>query len=182
LAQCEQRLNDFSWNTETDIKIMPALHGTAEAIAENICSNGFASLALLDGGWFGQGMYFTTNALYTLTYCATRENPTIIICYAIMGNVYPVVSNNEFLGKPLATGFDSHFVVTNPGGKTCSSAVKYDEIVIGQEDQVIPAYLVTLDKSGISSKVKDIMWSRCPKSITQAAALPPEEIAKKSSS
>jgi len=182
LNQYEKRADEFFWNHEGDspIKVLPLLHGTGMNVAEGICSSGFASLALLDAGWFGQGMYFTTNSVYTLSYCGTREVPVIILCFVIMGNVFPVASQTDFYGKRLASGYNSHYVVTNPSGKISTSITGCDEIVIDQEDQVIPAYILTIDKASINSKLADSMWLECPKSVRDyQMELLPEEAQKR---
>jgi hypothetical protein len=47
--------------------------------------NGFASLSIIDAGFYGAGMYFTTFAKYTLPYFVSTANPAIIISYLIPG-------------------------------------------------------------------------------------------------
>jgi len=59
----------------------------------NICSTGFATLSVLDAGWYGQGVYFTSSARYAVPYYATKKDPAIIIAYVIPGNIYPVIEH-----------------------------------------------------------------------------------------
>lgn len=45
---------------EGRVKIVRGWHGTTMERAKSIMVSGFASLARLDDGWFGKGIYFTT--------------------------------------------------------------------------------------------------------------------------
>jgi hypothetical protein len=40
------------------VAILPAFHGTSLQTAWNIVRSGFATLSLLDSGWYGAGIYF----------------------------------------------------------------------------------------------------------------------------
>ncbi len=50
-----------------DVHIMRAWHGTSMEVAKKILTTGFANLAVLDDGWFGKGMYFSTSPEYLFT-------------------------------------------------------------------------------------------------------------------
>ncbi len=89
------------------VEIVRAWHGTSYKIARSIMVNGFASLAILDEGWFGKGIYFTTHPeyldcaltlhfsllyyIYAMRYTSEKQDPCIILCYLILFNPYPVV-------------------------------------------------------------------------------------------
>lgn len=148
---------EFPWNQEENLlPIIPALHGTDKAAALQICQMGFATLSSLyvttylahylflsDAGWYGQGMYFSSESSYILPFCENRPTPAILLCYVIPGNIYPVTDDHQgptsLLGKPVVPGFQSHYVLVNKDGKVYNSGVDdeiFDEIVLFQENSV----------------------------------------------
>lgn len=52
------------------VQILRAWHGTSLEQAHKILKTGFANLAILDDGWFGKGIYFSTNPEYLLSFHA----------------------------------------------------------------------------------------------------------------
>lgn len=85
----------FSWNEEIlshvsrcKLPILATVHGTSLSSAWKICNNGFASLSLVDCGFYGVGMYFTTYAKYSLPYFVSTSQPAIIISYVIPGKFF----------------------------------------------------------------------------------------------
>jgi hypothetical protein len=46
------------------VQILRAWHGTSGGMAKKILKSGFANLAKMDDGWFGKGIYFSTNPEY----------------------------------------------------------------------------------------------------------------------
>jgi len=122
------------------------IHGTGMEIGLKIAETGFVSLSSLDAGYYGKGIYFTTNAAYAYPYFSAHENPAIVIAFVIPGNVYPVIeSANSLLGQPLFPGYNSHYVLTNRDGSVWNGVGQpYDELVIDQEAQVIPVYVLSL--------------------------------------
>jgi len=152
--------NMYSWNKDQQVPVIMTAHGTGLKIANKISLTGFASLASLDAGYFGQGIYFTTSIPYALPYARLQEDPAIIISYIIPGNIYPVVEHhkeeNSLLGSPIkAPGYNSHYVITSQDGyvaKTVGEIPVFDEIVIDQEAQVTPAFILQLSTD--SSKLQ----------------------------
>lgn len=152
----QKRCDSFSWNKfDTKIPIWLAMHGTDVHVAEKIVETGFASLSSLDAGYYGKGIYFATYAYYVLPYLRS-QHPTIILSWLIPGNVYPVTENHagphSLLGSAIKTGYSSHYIVTQQNGETFTSVPQegpdaeiYDEIVIAQESQIAPAFLIHLD-------------------------------------
>jgi hypothetical protein len=68
------------------------------ATALNICRTGFAVLATLDAGYYAQGLYFTLDLDYALAeYGMDKLDPngcaTILVCDAVVGNVYPAIEH-----------------------------------------------------------------------------------------
>jgi len=175
-SEYEKRINESPWNQHIDpqhpeLPIMPVLHGTDLKIAEKICQTGFATTSSLDAGYYGQGMYFSTYALYCLPYFCTRKEPVILLCYALPGNIFPVVESpkaaDHLVGAALKTGYQSHYILTNRQGEISDfgSPDHFDELVIPQESQVIPAYILRIGKANLVALGKE--WTR-------TVAIPPE--------
>lgn len=174
----------FAWNEgEAAVPIVPALHGSDLAIAERIAQTGFASLSTLDDGYFGKGIYFTTSLNYSLPYAVNKETPVVIFSYINMGNPYPVTEDHKgpksLLGKGLRSGYNSHFVITTNDGYVYDQS-KYsilntmdapcNEIVVGQESQILPAFIICLDK--VKSQESWSTWhERLSKADSEAASL-----------
>ena len=148
---------NYKWNDESTI-IVPGLHGTDLPIAEKICETGFASLSSLDAGWYGKGIYFTTYTEYCIPYITSKRNPAIIVSWLLPGNTYPVCENNtddtSLLGTPINSGYQSNYVVTNKKGKSISEDLDellYNEIVIPQESQIVPAFIIEIGTNKLQS-------------------------------
>ena len=103
--------------------------------AWKIAKTGFASLSLVDGGYFGKGIYFTTSVPYGYKYASYNNagSKALILSWLIVGNVYPAIefphnllspdeyqNNVEILPeqKPSLYGGaikgDSHFTIVRP--------------------------------------------------------------------
>lgn len=146
-------LNFWPYNQDLQVSLVPALHGTNQLVAEKIAQTGFASLSSLDSGYYGKGIYFTTSILYTLPYACMHREPALILSYLNMGNVFPVTENHKgdksLLGTPIKTGYNSHLVLTAKNGTIHylgdDQGIVCDEIVVGQESQILPAFIIRLD-------------------------------------
>jgi len=145
------RTNDVEWNEGESLAVLPAVHGTGYSVALAICSTGFASLSSLDSGWYGKGIYFTTYVAYALPYFSSKHDPALIISFIVPGNVYPVIehpdASDNLQGKAMVNGYNSHYVLVQGSGlvpKNYESCVLFDELVIPQESQVSPVYLIRL--------------------------------------
>jgi len=144
----------FAWNSFESVPVLATIHGTAATAAWKICSGGFAALSSLDSGYYGAGIYFTTSAKYAVPYFATKPEPAIIISWVIVGNAYPVIEHPRKAGSLAGTiikpGYQAHYVCTDNKGMpypklTYDYKNVYDEVVINQESQVAPAYVLMLD-------------------------------------
>jgi len=151
--------------TIQDSPIIPVVHGTDEPIAWKIATSGFASLSILDSGYYGKGIYFSTSAQYTLPYFGTKRSPVILICLAVPGNPYPVIeppsAEINWSGKHMAGGHQSHYVVTTKKGLpfTEQDYVEkkekvYDELVLQQDAQVVPIFLLKINPSNFLKLMK----------------------------
>eukprot|EP01127_Copromyxa_protea_P015391 TRINITY_DN4423_c0_g1_i5.p1 TRINITY_DN4423_c0_g1~~TRINITY_DN4423_c0_g1_i5.p1 ORF type:complete len:215 (+),score=42.04 TRINITY_DN4423_c0_g1_i5:38-682(+) len=156
--QFQKRANECNWNQPNTPVILPAIHGTDFHIAWKICATGFANLSSLDDGFFGKGIYFTTYALYALPYFAKKERPAIIISFILPGNPFPVVENPNLKGSKVGTaivsGYNSHYVKTLASGYPPPAPQEnglFDEIVVPQEAQIMPVFLLRLDTRNLAS-------------------------------
>uniref|UniRef100_A0A6B2KYQ1 Disease resistance R13L4/SHOC-2-like LRR domain-containing protein n=1 Tax=Arcella intermedia TaxID=1963864 RepID=A0A6B2KYQ1_9EUKA len=146
----------WEWNknfTISNCMILPVVHGTGKKEAWQIASTGFASLSNLDPGFYGKGIYFSTSARYTLSYALIRKKPTLLICLALPGNPFPVI-DRELHGKPIRSGYQSHYVVVTDQGVPLSAEehsqdniTLYDELIIDQQAQILPMFLIELRKN-----------------------------------
>jgi len=139
------------WNTIDElVPVVPMVHGTDATVAWKILDTGFSALSSLDKGYYGCGIYFTSSAQYALPYYSTKKNPAVLICLAIPGNVYPVTEHrkgeNSLMGQPIKGGYQSHYVLTTKDGNPCKQREApdshYDELVLGQEAQVVPIAII----------------------------------------
>eukprot|EP01123_Difflugia_compressa_P015883 TRINITY_DN9294_c0_g1_i1.p1 TRINITY_DN9294_c0_g1~~TRINITY_DN9294_c0_g1_i1.p1 ORF type:complete len:313 (-),score=49.00 TRINITY_DN9294_c0_g1_i1:47-934(-) len=164
MSRFENYVELFSWNEDENIPpIIPAVHGTGYNIAQKICMTGFAALSTLDAGYYGKGIYFTESGLYAVPYFGIRRDPAIIISYIIPGNPYPTTEHrageDSLLGSALMNGHMSHFVVVRKNGNPIRSIPNtgdefFYEIVIGQEAQIVPAFVLAIGKPGLSELLK----------------------------
>jgi len=161
MEKFQKRVVSFSWNLNALVPIIPVCHGTDELKSYKICNGGFASLNTLDAGFFGKGIYMTSYAEYALRYAA-GHHPAIIIAYIIPGHPYPVIEDHRYdgtlLGSALKPGCQSHYVRTNCIGNVLSipDDTSYDEIVLAQENLVVPAFILTVDVQDIINLQKKI--------------------------
>jgi hypothetical protein len=158
-SKYSKRVSTFDWNRSTELPIIPAVHGTDKIIAWNICASGFAALSALDSGFYGKGIYFTSSCLYAVPYFASKKNPTILVCLLIAGNVRPIIESRDgtdsFMGVAIDPGYQSHYVCCKRDGLICPINFEkyYDEIVISQEGQIVPIFVVHVDKSCLPSLI-----------------------------
>jgi len=159
----EKKWNEWEWNKNLTLDsspVLPVVHGTDMSLAWKIAQGGFASLSTHDGGFYGKGIYFSTSAKYVIPYFGRKKSPAILICLTIPGNAYPVTeqpNSNKIMGQPLKNGYNSHYAVTTKRGLPFTkqayenNETKYDEMVIGQESQVVPVFLLKIKKDCIEN-------------------------------
>jgi len=141
--------------TIEDCPVFVVAHATNLRKAKKIIVTGFASLSTLDAGWYGKGMYFSSSPIYTLPYCMGERDPCIILCFLLPGNTFPVIehhnSDDSYMGVPITNGYQSHYIVTTRNGFPAREEDieyrKFDEIVIDQESQVVPIFLLEIESS-----------------------------------
>jgi len=163
-----QHLKKWCWNKNLNIQdapVLPVVHSTDENTAWKIASQGFAALSAIDRGFYGKGIYFSSSALYTVPYFVNHIDPTILICLVLPGNPYPVTEDrrsiNTLFGKHIIRGYQSHYVVVKKTGDPFTHEdyvnleESFNEIVVDQESQVVPIYLLTVNKNYIQRAVAE---------------------------
>jgi len=150
MEQFEKKVVSYPWNSSEDEKlspILPALFATDEDNAWKYVSTGFQTKTT---GSYGTGYYLNTSAQYLTPYLSEMIEPSIIICLTLPGYPYPVISGKDIQkGKGLFQGHQSHYVITNPDGTPVekpSTGLYYDELVVDQEGQILPVFVVCLKK------------------------------------
>lgn len=162
----------FSANRFQTTGIVPVIQGTRENSAHRIAKNGFGTVATLDLGWYGQGIYFTNRMAYASVYSTPTNDGSLVFVLGLAcpGNALPVtetpflgppsqrMSNPQgFLGKPCQRGYQSHYAVvdfssssTIPQGyplKEPPTEKSFDELVVFESAQVLPLFLVYVNKA-----------------------------------
>eukprot|EP00026_Physarum_polycephalum_P000707 Phypoly_transcript_00708.p1 GENE.Phypoly_transcript_00708~~Phypoly_transcript_00708.p1 ORF type:complete len:1240 (+),score=205.52 Phypoly_transcript_00708:184-3903(+) len=138
------------------VQIIRAWHGTTYPVARSIMEHGFGSLAVLDEGWFGKGIYFTSFPEYAERYCTSKQDPCLILCYLVIFNPYPLVYEDAadqliFEGKGNYRNFQSHYVPVSKYSEVDfrppkpGTTPEFDEIVIFQESHILPHAIIKLN-------------------------------------
>jgi len=83
---------------------------------------------LLDDGYFGKGIYFTTFSDYALWYSEERNSDQVLLSKLLPGKSYKCTQRMD--GQGLKKGYHSHI---SPKG---------NEIVIFDPDQILPRYII----------------------------------------
>jgi len=126
--------------------------------------HGFGVAAQTDGGYYGSGIYFTSNMSYASSYA--ERNPkgrVFLITLVTVGNPFPVtedpfveedgvmVKNPEsFHGQACRPGYQSHFVRVHSTGERrgkpvleeCDPKFTADEVVVFESSQALPLFLI----------------------------------------
>jgi len=149
--------SQFLWNGNEDpVSIVPALHGASEGVAWSIVRSGFAALSSLDAGYYGKGVYFSTDSNYISPYFAKSDVPAILVNFILPGNVFPVTEDHtgseKLLGSAMKAGYQSHYVLVDNKGSIPEDyddpSVLFSEIVVEQESQIVPAYIILPSQKG----------------------------------
>ncbi|EFC49420.1 predicted protein [Naegleria gruberi] len=105
-------------------------HGTQQQFADLIAKEGFDA-RVSNSGKFGNGIYFSPNASYSLGYAGNSNNGRMFIVRVLVGHSYDANMNMMQTIKIAPQGFDS---VTGWGGQ---------EIIVYDNKQAYPEYLIT---------------------------------------
>jgi hypothetical protein len=147
----EEMVSAFGWNTRsTDVPIVPCFRVVTVQEAATGIKSGFGGLGDR-AGHFGSGVYFDCNI------SQLQGASSFFVCLVSTGNAYPVVEgldDEKTLFKlPIKPGSQSHFVAVKADGNVITdedvaSKIEYcRKIVVPQETQAIPLYLVEIGKT-----------------------------------
>ena len=133
------------------------VQGTNENAARRIAKNGFGTVASLDKGWFGQGIYFTSQVPYACNYSKQSEHGNVfLVSLVIPGNPCPITdapllkdksqspNPSGFLGKSCRPGYQSHYLVVNNGypSREAVRSDSADELVVFEPSHALPLFLI----------------------------------------
>eukprot|EP01124_Arcella_intermedia_P026831 TRINITY_DN5140_c0_g1_i3.p1 TRINITY_DN5140_c0_g1~~TRINITY_DN5140_c0_g1_i3.p1 ORF type:complete len:688 (+),score=121.89 TRINITY_DN5140_c0_g1_i3:350-2413(+) len=152
-------------------KVLKSWIGASPQIIQKISGTGPADLRIRDCGYFGAGIYSTPQARYAALYATgditgqptdTTDNgeSALILCWNVVGNVYPVTRRHDYNdkkdpnfsdffdesnGKALKPGFDAHFVTVSAScnyqavpDPQNNSLLYFDELVVQSDAQILP--------------------------------------------
>eukprot|EP00698_Gefionella_okellyi_P021150 TRINITY_DN6775_c0_g1_i1.p1 TRINITY_DN6775_c0_g1~~TRINITY_DN6775_c0_g1_i1.p1 ORF type:complete len:558 (-),score=112.35 TRINITY_DN6775_c0_g1_i1:103-1776(-) len=146
------RLQQFVVHEEDGVKLALVFHGTRSELVDEIADTGFATLGLVDGGFFGKGVYTTPQAGYA---CRVYGKGVVIVSCVAMSNVLPILKEDQEMlqGKSNFENYDCHYAPVVPRAadnptEMCFDACgwgqtpAFDEIVVFHENQVLPMFAV----------------------------------------
>jgi len=145
-------------HSEENIPLIPLWHGTSPGSEVKILSNGYATLASTDPGFFGKGCFYGTPQ--TEYACRVYGKGILLLNFATVGNVFPVVFSDmpQLFGKNCYKNYDCHYAPVVPKNQDNPKEVNYialntltqkpvfDEFVIFQESQVVPRFAIYYEK------------------------------------
>jgi len=133
----------------------------------------YSTVATTDEGYYGKGIYFTSDFSYAEKYAKTNVNgeKVFVIAVTIPGNVFPVLEHpfqsddistrtpnpHGYYGAACHTGYQSHYTIVKrvvdqafpvlfKKGQTKFDPLNHaDELVIFQDAQALPLFLVFCD-------------------------------------
>jgi len=158
LERFHKQAQRFQWNSKTT-ELTPSVfgmcHGTSLDVVWNICQNGFTTVSTIDQGWYGKGVYFTSSKEYAYAY--SKSSPKVmILALVIPGNIYPVIEHPQkdesYMGAACRSGYQAHGTIVSGSTKEFGYPInkgwtekKYDELVVFQDAQAIPKYVIYFD-------------------------------------
>jgi len=149
--------SSFPWNLTTNLPLVPMLHGTDRKTAWKIVQTGFATVCREDPGFYGTGIYFTSNIDYAKHYsyvAAKTQKLCLVLSLVVPGNIYPVTEHHKgpdsLLGKTVKGGHQSHYTNVHTTadhykfGHVCNPPTGdvYDELVVFQDAQALPLFVI----------------------------------------
>jgi len=142
--------------------VIPVLQGLSKPdLCWDLCKHGFSQISQFDEGYYGKGMYFTSSLEYAVNIFANLENRVILVSFVNIGNPYPCIENpskprESLIGRNIKQGYDCHYSVVDGNGLPLTNEelmnaqnanrACYDELVVPEEQQILPCYLVFLGR------------------------------------
>jgi len=148
--------------------VVPMIHGTSENAAFRVMEGGFGTVAGLDDGYYGRGMYFTSDLRYANMYAKEIDakcQPGVkvfLIAAVLPGNPYPVteqpfVSEKEggkgmskpnplgLLGQACKAGYQSHYTVVDSVSVNTAFPTQLDDFDDPKKKRVVSDELVVFE-------------------------------------
>jgi len=153
--------------------VVPMVHGTSENAAFRVMENGFGTVAGLDDGYYGRGMYFTSDLRYADMYgreIDPKGQPGVKVFFVAMvlpGNPYPVTEHPlaipivrddsiegddkrtrnplGYYGKALKAGYQSHYTVVDSVSISTAFPTQLDDFDDVKKGRVVSDELVVFE-------------------------------------
>ncbi len=129
------------------VKLLPLWHAVNVEKIKQLRGAGFNDLNYVNDGILGKGYYGKSNSIAAyLEGCSKYGDRTLLVLSWYAGKVvYPVhPDEHDLKGQPHYANHDLHYKIQS---ESCSEAVVFDP------GQILPRYLVSVKKSGISSGI-----------------------------
>jgi len=131
--------------------VSPMIQGTTEGAAWKIIGNGFATVVTVDDGFFGKGIYLTSDLNYASHYAVgntenqkeTNEDKekVFLLALTIPGNPFPIIES------PFITGFNQTLEKNPKGylGKACNPGYQSHYTIVPKAD-IANAFPIGIDE------------------------------------
>ena len=152
--------------------VVPMVHGTREDAAFRVMEGGFGVVAN-DGGYFGRGMYFTSDMRYSSTYAREHDpkgHPGVkvfLVAMVLPGNYYPATEHPfvvpfvqdpgvegddkrkpnpvGLLGQACKGGYQSHYSVIDTKTFSAPFPTQFDDFEDREKKRVVSDELVVFE-------------------------------------
>ena len=135
------------------VVVLLLLHGfQSEEIGNNICDTGFLVTGnggpRTDAGYYGNGIYFSTSAEYSIGY-SKGKGRRLLISAVSLRDPYPVVmedySSKALMGKANQGRHNAHYIpVTTSFPCKPGEKPRCDEFVVFQSAQTLPRFIIDI--------------------------------------
>lgn len=133
------------------VKLIPAWHGTRPEALQSIASTGYSNLRSTDDGYIGAGIYSTPEPKYAQQY----SRGMLLMNWISMFSAFPVIDGDmpKLRGKGNYKNYDGHFAPVKFKNNdyfpcTPQELPDFHEIVVFQQAQCLPRYIVYLSSGG----------------------------------
>ena len=141
------------------VRVHTVFHACRREAALAICRGGFAQLASLDPGFYGQVLYFTFELEYAVQQYGVGEGMqdadgcvTVLVCNVVVSGLYPVIEHPDMRGRPQVPKYDAHGVVVEAGpctpcplGRWGQAGVRtYSELVLFEDAAILPRFVLAV--------------------------------------
>lgn len=163
-----------------NVNVLPLWHGTQRQRLGSLLSAGFTPFGTTDDGYFGRGIYLTHEAQYANMYANYSSNgsvvpdPILILNWVASYSSFPIMrgdfdENQRKLTIRIPSGkYDAHLIPVvsyDPSNPACmdyrptavGEAHRYTEVVVFDNGQVLPRYVVQLQAARSGMNQQSIM-------------------------